>query len=151
MLTFNLCFKGLRSNRCCDAAFLRCNRCCNAAFLRCNRCCDTAFLRRKCVRLAATLPPVRRKHDRDAATLPPVRCKRVCNAATVCRLCVANAVATQRLCLTGTLGLGFYYFLVLRKLNSRKKIPLNLMISSRRCFRLFFIFLNLRVPQVLLN
>ena len=103
LLFFNFCFKGLRSNRCCDAAFLRSNRCCDAAILRSNRCCGAAFLRRKCVRLAATLPPVRRKHDRDAATLPPVRCKRVCNAATVCRLCVANAVATQRLCLTGTL------------------------------------------------
>ena len=80
LLFFNFCFKGLRSNRCCDAAFLRSNRCCDAAILRSNRCCGAAFLRRKCVRLAATLPPVRRRHGRDA---PPVRRKRARDVATV--------------------------------------------------------------------
>ena len=100
------------------------------------------FLRRKCVRLAATLPPVRRKHDRDAATLPPVRCKRVCNAATVCRLCVANAVATQRLCLTGTLTDPLSWFAITLLRTNKPETRRNVGRNFRRYFRRNYFYIR---------
>ena len=78
---------------------------------------------------------MRRKRGRDAATLPPVRRKRARDVATVCRLCVANAVATQRLCLTGTLTDPRSWFAITLLRTNKPETRRNVGRNFRRYFR----------------